>query len=200
MRAVYVIHDLWRAVINPLALMKEYREKARVLPAVLTVLAACALNAAAAPAAYWLSGGAHAYARHFTAWDISAVFLASALSAAVSCLLFRLLAAVFRKPARFKTIFATWGVSFFPTMLAVILVEASEAWFTLFIGNAWLGMLLFTLLLMLLAWKAILFFMELGVVLGLKGNQTAWAVLITAVIYAAIMFVGFHIGIKTPML
>ena len=195
-----VLHnDFWHAIFRPLPLMAEYKNRPRMTLSVVIVTLVCVLNTVAAPIANVIANGG-SYVGSFSVWERLGVLAVSLGSFMVACLLFWLLAAVFHKNVEFKEIVSTWGISFIPNILCIAAVEASEAGYYLFMGNAWLGLILCTFLVLLLAWKAIYFFMETGVTLGLKGGQTVGAVVITGIVYVIIMWAGFRLGVKVPIL
>lgn len=194
-----LLKNFWRAVFKPLALINDYKNNPKPLLSVLVVAITCLFNAVAAPLAYQLFNHG-AYEAGFSIGMSLQILAVSIVSFLLSCLLFRLLAMQFKKQVKFVQILSTWGISFLPTLLCIAAVEASEAGFYLFMGNMGLSLVFSTFLILLLAWKIILFFMELGVVLGLKGRQTAWAVVIAAVVYVILMIVSFNLGLKVPML
>lgn len=194
-----IIKDIWRVAFSPLPLYSEYKNTPRFAPAALVTAFTCALSDVAAPLANLLANSGK-IGSGFTLPTMLPALSASVVSVLISCLVFRLLAAIYKKPVTFRQIFSTWGLSFLPTILAIVLAEGSEAAFYLFIGNAWLGLLVCTLLVLVLAWKAIFFFMELNVVLGLKGSQIAAAVLMTAAAYILLIIMCFNMGLKVPVL
>jgi hypothetical protein len=188
--------DLGSAFVKPLPLILEYRDKPRILlPAV--VSGACCLANTVMPA---IAGGLAGTGNGFSVWQGAAAFLVSAASLLISCLVFLLLARLYKKDAGLRQIFSTWGLSYLPTLLCIAAVEFSESFFYAFMAAEWPGIVLCTFLILLLAWKTILYFIELNVVLGLKSAQTAVSAVITFVVYALVLFASMRLGLKVPML
>lgn len=193
------IKELERALLTPLPLFAAHKKQPRMgLATVLTAFTAL-LNASAG----WILGRLAYGGQYGQTLAPGRFLLLLALSLGgfgAACLLMAGLSAIFKKKIGPRQIFSTWALSLIPTALCIVVTEVSEAFFLLFVGRFWLGLGLSLALIMLLAWKAILFFMELQVVLELTPRQTVLAALITAPVYMLILMASLRLGLKVPML
>lgn len=191
--------DFRLAMAKPMVFMIEYGKNPKLMLSALIAGVTCVFSAAAGPLANALLGEP-GIVMHYTWGQGLLVFAISACSVGLTCLVFKLLAAIYKKDVSLKQIAATWGVNLIPTLIVIAIVQASEAGFYLFMIHTWLSVLLCTLLVLLMAWKIIFFFMELRLVLELKGRQTVWATVITAAAYFIIIGISARQGLVVPVL
>lgn len=100
----------------------------------------------------------------------------------------------------FKSVVATWGFSFIPTLICSILVNIDETIWYLFVGEPLLLFALNTIFILLLIWKAIFYFIECREVLQLRGLKLVLSTIGIGVIFALLIFADAQMGLKVPML
>lgn len=100
----------------------------------------------------------------------------------------------------FRSVAATWGFSFIPTLICSIFVNIDETIWYLFVGKPVLLFILNTFFILLLIWKAIFYFMECREVLQLKGLGLLLSTIGIGVLFALLIFVDAQLGLKVPML
>lgn len=100
----------------------------------------------------------------------------------------------------FKSVTATWGFSFIPTLICSILVNIDETIWYLFLGKPLLLFILNTSFILLLIWKAIFYFIECREVLQLRGLKLVFSTIVIGVLFALLIFADAWLGLKVPML
>lgn len=100
----------------------------------------------------------------------------------------------------FKSIAATWGFSFIPTLICSILVNIDETIWYFFVGKSFLLFILNTFFILLLIWKAIFYFMECHEVLQLKGWKLVLSTVGIGFLFVMLIFADARLGLKVPML
>jgi len=194
-----LMKDIWKVINSPLVVISENNYKRKLLLSAVLVLTASVLNGIIAPILYYLTFK-NEFIVKMDLLNIFVMFIFCIITFLTACGAFKLTALVFRKEVSFNQILATWGCSYIPTLICVVLVSITELSFYYFINNTMLGVLTSTLLIMLLMWKAIFYFIELNIVLKINGTEAVMATMIIGFIYLIIIFVGFRVGVKVPLL
>lgn len=194
-----VFRDAFEAIRSPLNIILKYKSSGKILFSLLTILLTSVLNGVAAPIVYYAVFG-NVFVVSLEPHSIIIMFCMCIATYFISCGAFRLMALLFKKDVSFLQIFSTWGFSYIPTLLCAVFVNITEIAFYYFMGNTVLLLLGNTLLIMLLIWKAIFYFIELNVVLGIKGSKAVIATFAIGLIFLAVMSLGFRLGLKVPAL
>lgn len=93
-----------------------------------------------------------------------------------------------------------WGISYIPTLLCSIMVAFTEVFFFLFWNSTIWGMLLNIVFVGILIWKAILCFIYLKELAGLKGWHILGASIVMGILILALASFNGYVGLKTPVL
>ncbi len=128
------------------------------------------------------------------------IFALSGAMYVIDCVVLWFAAKLCGQKVDFKSIAATWGFSFIPTLICSILVNIDETIWYLFVGKPFLLFILNTFFILLLIWKAIFYFMECRVVLQLKGLRLLLSTIGIGILFALLIFAGAWLGLKVPML
>ncbi len=194
-----IFKDVFEAIGSPLNIIIRYKKSRKILFSLLIMLLTSVLNGIIAPLLYYAF-----YKNEFVVslepQSIIIMFCMCIATYFMSCGAFRLMALLFKKDISFQQIFSTWGFSYIPTLICVVFVNITELGFYYFMCSKLFWLLGNTLLIMLLIWKAIFYFIELNVVLGIKGSKAVIATFAIGLIFLAVMSLGFRLGLKVPAL
>ncbi|MCX7710344.1 MAG: YIP1 family protein [Clostridia bacterium] len=194
------INDLKKVISSPYEIIQQYSEEKNMGLPVSIVLILASFNGLIAPVLYYLLKR-NEFDLTLNAVQMGLMFGISVTTYLLVCCIFWMIARLFRREdSTLSAIVATWGFSFIPTLIGSIVVNLHEYFFYYFIGNKFLLLVLNTLLIMLLIWKAIFYFIEMKVVLRLKGVPLLISMLLIGILFFGLMMFNARMGLKVPML
>lgn len=194
-----IIKNIYKSIFSPLQIFYGKDAGCKLFGSTIVVVAAALLGAVIFPLLYYFN-----FRSKFDI-SISADSMLMMLSVGILtwlavCMLFWLLSKSFRKPVSFKEIASTWGYSYIPNVICIMIYNLILLKTNLFTSNDILGFIINTLFIMLLIWKVIYFFIELKYVINTNGAELLIATLIAGVFFILLMWAGFLAGIQVPML
>lgn len=184
---------------SPYEFIKNVGQNGRPGLSISIVAAGSAFAGFVAPVAYYLVNR-NDFPVSLDILNMMTIFLVSICTYPVACGILWLASRFAGSRCGFREIISTWGLSYIPTILCYMVVVAGECAFYYFIGNTVLKLLINTLFLLLLIWKAIFYFIEARAVLRIKGYRLAIATLAIGVLFALLMFINIQFGLISPML
>jgi len=122
------------------------------------------------------------------------------LSYVVICLSFWSVCKCFGSKTALMDHINAWGISYFPTAICSVVVAVAEVFFFIFWNGTIWGMLLNTIFIGVLIWKAILYFVYLNEFTKLKGWRFFGACAVMGVIILILAMLNGYVGLKTPIL
>ncbi|MFD1175269.1 hypothetical protein ACFQ3W_03005 [Paenibacillus puldeungensis] len=170
---------LGKAAWSPLSVMDQEHTPEKQLASLLVVLMTAGLTAFLSADLYLLVAGVGTWA--------------------IACGCIWLVSRIFRKGIGFRQVSTTWGLTYLPNLICVAAnyFLATNRHLT---ELPVLSFLIQTLLIMLLVWKAILYFIEMRCVLQVTGTELTIGTVIVGIVFLPVMMVGFILGLQVPML
>ncbi|MEX1378305.1 MAG: YIP1 family protein [Eubacteriales bacterium] len=190
---------LYKTIFAPLGVFNKDDDRKKQSTSIAVVAATIIAGSIIAPILYYYVNKD----RYEIELNITNIILMVALSIGTwlaVCALFWMLSKAFKKDIKFSQISSTWGLSYMPNLLCVVLYN------TLLIapgvnnGSGIAAFVICTLFIMLLVWKAILYFMTMRFVIDTSLGEIIVYTAVSAVVFAVLMMVGFRAGIQVPML
>lgn len=194
-----MLNILYKAIFAPLEVFQRENRKGRQGASIATVFATAILGSLIAPALYYYVNRG----RYEINLDISGMLIRLIVSImtwlAVGTFL-SLLSKAFNKGLSFEQVTSTWGLSYIPNFLCVILYNLLLIVPGINNGSGFAAFIICALFIMLLVWKAIFYFMLMRFVIDTTLREIVICTAVSAVVFAALMMIGFKVGIQVPML
>jgi hypothetical protein len=190
---------LYQSVFSPLRVFNNIFDKSRLQISIIIVIATAFLEAVITPFAYFYTNIA-GYDIQIEINRIISVFLISTASWLIVCSLFLAFSKVFKKGIGFLQIVSTWGLSFIPNFICIILYNLLIIKPDIYIDSGFSSFIISTLFIMLLIWKAIYYYMFMRLVLNATLPEIIIITAVSAVVFTALMLIGAKAGIQVPML
>jgi hypothetical protein len=188
-----------RIFTNPYRLICKTKESGKLRLSMMIILVTAAFNGFIGPVVtYYMNRNDYDLTLSFV--SMLCIFALSGAMYVIDCVVLWFAAKLCGQKVDFKSIAATWGFSFIPTLICSILVNIDETIWYLFVGKPFLLFILNTFFILLLIWKAIFYFMECRVVLQLKGLRLLLSTIGIGILFALLIFAGAWLGLKVPML
>lgn len=194
-----MLNVLYKSIFSPLGVFHRDSVKGRLGASVATVLLTAFLGSVVTPVASYYANRS----RYGINVDISGMvlgFILSIITWLAACTLLWLLSKAFKKGLTFGQVASTWGLSYIPNFLCVVLYGLLLTLPNAHSANGFAAFLLCALFIMLLVWKAIYYFMFLRFVIDTTLGEFLICTAASAIVFAALMFLGFKAGIQVPML
>jgi hypothetical protein len=190
---------LWQSVNYPTNTLLQFKNEPKIINSFVIVIFSAVISGIVIPVFEYIVNK-NVYNITVNPLNMMFIVMFCLIYYIAACVIFKFLSIVFQKEVSFRQILATWGFSFLPTSICILIANASEILFYSFLNNAFLAYLVSTFLIMILIWKVILYFIEMNVVLNLAGFELFLATLIIAVLYLVLIFINFSIGLIVPPL
>lgn len=116
------------------------------------------------------------------------------------CVLFWFTAKCLGSKTNISTFIATWGLTYFPTLLCSLIVAFTEVYFYVFWNSIIWGMVFNILFVGILLWKVILYVIYLREIAELRGGRMISAFIIIGIFIILLAMANGYIGLKTPIL
>lgn len=194
-----MINILYNAIFAPLGVFNRDNIKGRLQASCFTVIITAFLGSVIAPLVYF-----YRYKdRYEISLDISGMLIGLTVSIAtwlLICASFWLLSKAFNKELGFGQIASTWGLSYIPNLLCIILYNLLLIKPEINNGSGLAAFIISTLFIMLLVWKAIFYFMLMRFVLDTTLREISVITAVSAVVFTILIMIGFKVGVQVPML
>ena len=115
------------------------------------------------------------------------------------CAMLWLLSKTFKKGLGFGQIASTWGLSYIPNLLCIVLYNLLLNIPAIYDGSGVLVFIFSTLFIILIVWKAIYYFMFLRFVIDTTLVEFCTITLVSAIVFIILIMVGSKFGIQVPM-
>jgi len=194
-----MINILYKAIFSPLEVFNRDNVKGRLKAACFTVIITALLGSVIAP----LINFYNFKDRYEINLDISGMLTRLVMSIAtwlLVCASFLLLSKAFGKEIRFEQIASTWGISYIPNFLCVILYNLLLIKPEINNGSGFAAFIISTVFIMLLVWKAIFYFMLMRFVINTTLCEITIITVVSAVVFVIVIMIGSKVGIQVPML
>jgi hypothetical protein len=194
-----MLNTLYKSIFAPLGVINLKHIKGRLLASTVTVVGTAFLGSVVAPTVY--------YYVNKNEYDINlnmaSMFLGLAVSIftwVVACTLFWSISKVFNKKIGFGQVASTWGLSYVTNFFCIVLYNLFIIIPEINSGSGFSTFIISSLFIMFLVWKAIYYFMFMRFVINTTLIEFFAFTLISAVVFAVLMIIGFKVGIQVPML
>lgn len=194
-----MLRILKKSIFSPLEVMNTVKESGKFKLSILVVLMTALFGSVILPLTYYFVNR-NKYDISLSSWGMLVMFTVSVLSWLAACTLFRLFSRWFKKEAGFVEIASTWGLSYVPNFICILLYSLLQLKPEFLTGSGLLGFIVSTVFIMILVWKAIYFFIEMRFVIRTTGVELLIITLATGLIFMLLMWIGFSAGLQVPML
>lgn len=184
---------------NPYRLICETKESGKLRLSLMIILAMAAFNGFIAPVLYYYLNR-NDFELSLSFGTMLGFFALSGAMYLIDCGILWFAAKLCGQEVHFKSVAATWGFSFIPTLICAIILIIDETYWYLFVGKPVLLFVLNTLFILLLIWKAIFYFMECREVLQLKGLKFVLSTIGIGVLFVLLILADTRLGLEVPML
>lgn len=194
-----MISILMQSVYAPISVFNRRFDRKKLQASLTVVILATILNTVIAPLALFLAYRER-YDIYLNIGNMLLGLIISIMTWLAACTLFWLFSKAFQKGVGFGQIAATWGLSFIPNVLCIILYSLLSVKPEIYNGSVLLAMIFSALFIMLLIWKSIYYFMMMRLVLDTTLREILVITAASALVFTALMLVGSRVGIQVPML
>jgi hypothetical protein len=184
---------------DPYEAICETKESGKLGLSAIIILVIAVYNGIVAPVIYYFLNH-NDYELTLSLLSMAGIFALSCFMYLIDCGILWLAAKLCRQQTSFRTIAATWGFSFVPTLICSVIVNTYESTYYFFLGKPTLLFIINTIFILLLIWKAIFYFMECRAVLQLKGARQAVATIGIGILFALLIYADARLGLQVPML
>jgi hypothetical protein len=190
---------LFQSIFAPLRVFNRGFVKSRIQTSIVTVIITALVGSVVAPVIYFYTYRSR-YEIHM---DISSMFLGltvSIITWLATCTLFWILSKAFNKGIGFGQVASTWGLSYIPNFLCVILYNLLLIKPEIYNGSGFSSFIISSLFIMFLIWKSIYYFMFMRFMLNTTLLEIIVITAVSALLFGILMIIGFKVGIQVPML
>jgi|GEM_PF-2371095 hypothetical protein len=194
-----ILNILYQSIFAPLGVVNRENVKGRLQVSVVIVLLTTLFGSIIAPVIYFYT----IRNKYEINLDIGNMFLRLSLSIITwlaACTLLWLMAKIFSKGIEFGQIVSTWGLSYIPNFLCIVLYELLLIKPEIYSGNGFSAFILSSFFIMFLVWKAIYYFMIMKLVIHTTLGEFFVITAVLAIVFSVFMVIGFRVGIQVPML
>jgi len=194
-----MLNVLYKSIFAPLSVINREHIKGRLWASIATVSATAFLGSVIAPVVYYYANRS----RYEIRLDVGGMFvglIVSILTWLVICALFWLMCKAFKKDLSFSQVASTWGLSYIPNFLCVVLYNLLFVVPGINNGSGFAAFIICALFIMFLVWKAIFYFILMRFVIDTTLREIIIITAVSAVVFAVLMIIGFKVGIQVPML
>lgn len=194
-----MIMTLYKAIFAPLGVFNRKNDKGKQAASISAVAATIIAGTIIAPILYYYVNRE----RYEIDLNIGNMLLMLAISMGTwlaVCAMFWALSMAFKKEISFSQITSTWGLSYIPNLLCVVLYNILLLVPSVNNGSGFAAFVICSLFIMLLVWKAILYFMTMRFVIDTSVSEIIIYTAVSSVLFAVLMMIGFKSGIQVPML
>jgi len=190
---------LFRSVVSPLRVFNRDGGKDKLSASITVVLSTAVLGTVLLPVATYFVYRDR-YELTLDVVGMLTAFCVSVLTWLAVCLLFWTLSKAFRNGLRFRQTASVWGLSYVPNFLCVLLYGVLKVVPGIQITSGFAAFIVSALFILLLVWKAICYFMFLRFVMDTTLKEFVITAAVSAIVFAALIWVGSLAGIQVPML
>jgi len=194
-----MISILYKSIFTPLGVVNRDNAKGKLQASVVIVFVTAILGSLIAPVVCFYVNR-NIYEIHL---EIGSMFIALAVSIITwfaVCALFWLLSKAFKKGLGFRQVASTWGLSYIPNFLCVVLYNLLVILPGINNGSGFSAFIISSLFIMFLVWKAIYYFMLMRFVINTTLGEFIVITAISTLVFTVLMIIGFKVGIQVPML
>jgi len=194
-----MLNIIYKSIFAPLGVINRNNVKGKLQASIITVIVTAFLGSVVAPVVYYYVNRN----KYEINLNIGSMFLGVSVSLItwlVVCTLFWLLSKAFHKEIGFVQVASTWGLSYIPNLLCIVLYNLLFILPNINNGSGLSAFIISSLFIMFLVWKAIYYFMFLRFVINTTLIEFAVFTATSAVVFAVLMVIGFKVGIQVPML
>lgn len=194
-----MLNVLYKSIFAPLGVFNRDNVKGRLQASCVTVIITALFGSVIAPVIYF-----YMYKNRYEInMDIGRIFIGLTVSITTwvcVCALFWLLSKAFNKGIGFGLIASTWGLSYIPNFLCIILYNLLLIKPMIYNESSFIAFIISTFFIVFLVWKAIFYFMLMRFVLNTTLREISVITAISAVVFVILIIIGFNVGIQVPML
>lgn len=193
-----MLYALYKSIFAPLEVINRNEVKGRLSASVVTVLTTAVLGSVIAPIIYFYANKS----RYDITLDIGGMFIGLSVSIVTwlaVCTLLWLLSKAFKKGLEFGQVASTWGLSYIPNLLCIVLYSLLLNIPKIYNSSDALTFVFSTVFIILLVWKAIYYFMFLRYVMDTSLGEFVAITAVSAVVFATLIILGSKAGIQVPM-
>ena len=194
-----MLYAINRAVFAPLDVFQNNEMEGRLKASIATILTTAVLGSLLSPTInYFANKGRYVLSLDFG--GICAGLIGSVMTWLAVCAMLWALAKAFHKDLRFKHVASIWGLSYIPNLLCVVLYGVLAIVPGIYSSSNILAAIFSVLFIVLLVWKAIFYYLFLRFVMETSASELIITMAVSAVVFVALILVGFTIGIQVPMI
>ncbi len=193
-----MFYTIVRSIFAPLDVMNRNEVNGRLQASVATVLTTAVLGSVITPVLYYFADKG----RYAVSLDIGGMcigLIVSVVTWLAVCAMLWALSKAFHKGLRFGQVASTWGLSYIPNLLCVMLYCLLLNIPGIYNGSNVLAFVFSVFFIILLVWKAIYYFMFLRFMIDTSVGEFAIVTAVSAVVFAALILLGSKVGIRVPM-
>lgn len=193
-----MIYALLKSIFTPLEVINRNQVKGRFQASIVTVLVTAILGSVIAPVVCFYTNKN----RYDVNLDIGGMFIGLSVSIItwlVVCALFWLLSKAYKKEIGFGQVASTWGLSYIPNLLCIVLYNLLLIIPEINNGSGLSAFVLSTLFVIFLVWKAIYYFMFLRFVINITLGEFLVITAVSTIVFLVLIIIGFNVGIQVPM-
>lgn len=194
-----MINIFMKSIFTPHEVFKRNHMKGRLQTSIVMVIVTALLGTIFAPVVY--------YYTYKDKYDINLNLRSMFLGLSVSIItwlvvltLFWLLSKAFKKGIRFEQVASTWGLSYTPNFLCIILYNLLLVKPEIYNGSGFSTFVICSFFIMFLIWKAIFYFILMRFVIKTTLYEITVITAVSTLVFIVLMIVGFRVGIQVPML
>jgi hypothetical protein len=194
-----MLNIIYKSIFAPLGVINRNNIKGKLQASIITVIVTAFLGSVVAPVVYYYVNR-NKYEINLNIGSMLLGLSVSIITWLVVCTLFWLLSKAFHKEIGFVQVASTWGLSYIPNFLCIVLYNLLFILPKINNGSGFSAFIISSLFIMFLVWKAIYYFMFLRFVINTTLIEFAVFTAASAVVFAVLMLIGFKVGIQVPML
>lgn len=194
-----MLNVLYKSIFAPLEIINRDKVRGRFEASIIIVTATAFLGSVVAPVVYFYANRN----KYEISLNIGNMFIGLTVSISTwlaVCTLFWVLSKAFNKGIGFGQVASTWGLSYIPNFLCIVLYNLLFIIPDINKGSDFSAFLISSLFILFLVWKAIYYFMLMRLVIETTLFEISITTAVSAVVFAVLMIIGFKVGIQVPML
>lgn len=194
-----MLNVLYKSIFAPLEIINRDKVRGRFEASIIIVTATAFLGSVVAPVVYFYANRN----KYEISLNIGNMFIGLTVSISTwlaVCTLFWVLSKAFNKGIGFGQVASTWGLSYIPNFLCIVLYNLLFIIPDINNGSGFSAFLISSLFILFLVWKAIYYFMLMRLVIETTLFEISITTAVSAVVFAVLMIIGFKVGIQVPML
>lgn len=193
-----MIYALLKSVFTPLEVINTDHFRGRMQASAASVLLTAVFGSVIAPLVYYYTNNSR-YDISLNAGGMVLGVCLTIITWLAVCAMFWLLSKAFKKEIKFGRVVSTWGLSYIPNLLCIILYSLLLNIPAIYNTSGFLTFIFSTLFIILLVWKAIYYFMFLRFVIDTTLGEFLIITAVSAIVFAALILLGSTAGLQVPV-